>query len=575
MTVLVLFLVIFCLMWIARLSGRLSDLEKERSPAQTKQGVSASIAPSIPQAPVTQPMSKQEAAAPKPQTEKRAEEEIATNWLTRIGVVALLFGVGFFLKYAIDQGWINELMRVMIGVSVGVLLIILGEIWKSKYRDYALSLSGGGIGILYFSVTAAYQFYGLVSHGAAFGLAILITLVAAFLAYRYQSLPLALLSTIGSYASPLLLYSGRDQQIQLFFYMTILNMGILTVLVKKYWFELLYVAFIGTGLNFLVWVLRFSNSDNTLESVVFLLTTLALFWVITMLLLRLHETEQPLQKSADDKQGMFMVLSAIYFVIAVFTLLYGNFHHRLALVSFLEAAVALVTYLFAARQNWPVTRYTAAFSAFVLFVMFNFWQFDGAGTDVSIFVLAIAGIFAGAFLGKPELRVAGVSTLFFGMIKTFANSYEMQSYTFLLNEKFALSALYIVGGWIVSRFWNRDGQKIKAISALALWFAVTWEIVAYFQQFPGSGNSLNLSISIWWITYAVVVLIYGVMMRDAFFRKLAIILFGLSIVKVFVYDVQSLDTGYRIVSFITLGVILLSVSFAYHKNKEKITFFLE
>ncbi len=41
-----------------------------------------------------------------------------------------------------------------------------------------------------------------------------------------------------------------------------------------------------------------------------------------------------------------------------------------------------------------------------------------------------------------------------------------------------------------------------------------------------------------------------------------------------VYDVQALDTPYRIISFIVLGVILLSVSFAYKKNKEKITAFI-
>jgi uncharacterized membrane protein len=37
-------------------------------------------------------------------------------------------------------------------------------------------------------------------------------------------------------------------------------------------------------------------------------------------------------------------------------------------------------------------------------------------------------------------------------------------------------------------------------------------------------------------------------------------------VKVFVYDVSQLDRGYRIVSFIVLGVLLLAISFVYQRN---------
>jgi len=37
-------------------------------------------------------------------------------------------------------------------------------------------------------------------------------------------------------------------------------------------------------------------------------------------------------------------------------------------------------------------------------------------------------------------------------------------------------------------------------------------------------------------------------------------------VKVFVYDVSQLDRGYRIVSFIVLGVLLLAISFVYQRG---------
>lgn len=75
--------------------------------------------------------------------------------------------------------------------------------------------------------------------------------------------------------------------------------------------------------------------------------------------------------------------------------------------------------------------------------------------------------------------------------------------------------------------------------------------------------------------YAVLLAILSVIKSLAVFRKVAIVLFVITVLKVFLYDAQALDLGYRIVSFITLGVILLSMAFAYQKNKDKLQKFWE
>jgi uncharacterized membrane protein len=58
----------------------------------------------------------------------------------------------------------------------------------------------------------------------------------------------------------------------------------------------------------------------------------------------------------------------------------------------------------------------------------------------------------------------------------------------------------------------------------------------------------------------------GFWKRSAFLRWQAMILIGVTSVKVFVYDVSQLDKGYRVVSLIALGVILLAISYAYQKD---------
>jgi uncharacterized membrane protein len=50
----------------------------------------------------------------------------------------------------------------------------------------------------------------------------------------------------------------------------------------------------------------------------------------------------------------------------------------------------------------------------------------------------------------------------------------------------------------------------------------------------------------------------------------SIVLFGFTILKIFIYDLSFLETLYRIFSFIGLGVILLAVSYLYQKYKDVI-----
>ena len=61
--------------------------------------------------------------------------------------------------------------------------------------------------------------------------------------------------------------------------------------------------------------------------------------------------------------------------------------------------------------------------------------------------------------------------------------------------------------------------------------------------------------------------VIGVIRSSAAPRYGAILVFGLSIVKIFISDLSFLQTPYRIVSFLVLGLILLAVSFVYQRYR--------
>ncbi|HEY8133755.1 MAG TPA: DUF2339 domain-containing protein, partial [Thermoanaerobaculia bacterium] len=69
-----------------------------------------------------------------------------------------------------------------------------------------------------------------------------------------------------------------------------------------------------------------------------------------------------------------------------------------------------------------------------------------------------------------------------------------------------------------------------------------------------------------WMLYGAALMIVGFRRRNAFLRWLALILIGLTVAKVFLYDLSALVRIYRVLSFLALGVLLLAISFVYQKK---------
>jgi uncharacterized membrane protein len=62
----------------------------------------------------------------------------------------------------------------------------------------------------------------------------------------------------------------------------------------------------------------------------------------------------------------------------------------------------------------------------------------------------------------------------------------------------------------------------------------------------------------------------GMVMRERMYRWIGLGILACALGRVFIFDVWKLETLYRILSFLALGVVLLVVGFIYSKYQEKI-----
>ena len=173
------------------------------------------------------------------------EYAVASQWLLRIGVLLLVVGIGFFLKYSIEHQYLSETARVGLAAATGLGLLIGGvRMLGGKFQLLGHGLMGAGLSALYFSVFAAAAFYKLIPAEAAFGLMSAVTALAGGLAIRFRTKLVAVLGVLGGYGTPIMLSTGAVNFFGLYGYMTVLGVGVLWVCSRKQWPLLNYLAFI-------------------------------------------------------------------------------------------------------------------------------------------------------------------------------------------------------------------------------------------------------------------------------------------------------------------------------------------
>ena len=525
------------------------------------------------------------------------EALIGGRWFNRIGIIALLFAVSYFLKLAFDNNWIGPAGRVAIGIFLGLLLLPWSEWLLSRdYSYFSEGIAGLGEATLFVSVWAGCQYYTLFSRQAGFIALVLVTAIMAFLALRRNSERIAFLSLLGGLLTPALMSSGQNQQVVLFSYLLLLGAAALFVSWQKDWQVLLPLAFGGTHLYFWQWHDQFYISSQSLGSTLFFATLIFLLYAI------LPSARTLLHKPLRIFDILLVLANAFAYIAILYTLLWPRDRWPLSLF-FLALAIAHE----AVALLLPDPDAADAATARILYT----------GLAVACFTLAIpaklehnaitlALSIEGAVLLCLGFRFLGNLLRPFGCFLLVLAAFHLLTQpptagTFLFNERFGTYLVLIgslgVGLWsaITSNPSFRaergipigsqqDGDRYTAsqsatpsTEAACLTVAInSFALLALSQEFWdffGSGprsidHSLaqHLSISILWTAYAGLLLLLGIGRQWPFLRWQALILLGIVVFKVFFYDLSFLDRGYRILSFLILGSALLAVSFFYQRK---------
>ena len=276
------------------------------------------------------------------------EKYIGENLFGKIGILIFIIGIGFFVKYAIDQNWINETARTLMGYAVGAGMLVLAERLHKRYHTFSSLLAGGAFGIYYLITAIAFHYYGLFSHTMAFVILCVTTIFMSAVSVLYDRKELAVTALVGGFIAPFIISTDSSSIISLQIYITILNIGMFCLAMYKKWAILPMVSFAFTYI--ILWGTTALGSFSDSEAVSTYPTLFAfatLFYVIFLLpvvfILRTQYGE-------NTRLGLLGIITANSFMY----LIYGDF-----LLQHFEASSDTTAYLafFIAAVNLSIHLY--------------------------------------------------------------------------------------------------------------------------------------------------------------------------------------------------------------------------
>jgi uncharacterized membrane protein len=444
------------------------------------------------------------AATPPGAEEDWVEAAIGGRLLLYAGSLALVLGVGFFLRYAFDHNWVTEWMRIALGVVLGLALGAAGlKLARAGYRGYGHILAGAGAAVLYLAVYAAFSFYGLIGQTPAFVLLVAITVASAWIADTEQSQGMAVMAVLGGFITPFLVGSDTDAQVTLFTYVALLVAGTMYLSRRRGWPLLNVVSYLLTLETFGAWAMAYYTPSKYLRTTLFITLFCAMFLVI--------QRQTARRASVGSAVAWWVLASApvLYHLTAVVLL----FNHGVALPVYLIAC-SLAGVAWAMRGGHAGLR--VALWVAVSLPLYGWlaehhsrtWFTPGLITISSIFLMHLVGQLDRLVRHDARLSALDLLLLHLNGLGTFLALYLLLERTSLASVPYAGLTLAVVHGVLARQLRHRD--LTAALHALA----VTFSLVAATVAVQLSGGWLTAA----WAAEGAAVVFIGVWVQRSWYR---------------------------------------------------------
>jgi uncharacterized membrane protein len=557
----------------ARLEALERELEEVRARLATLEQRVQGARPGPTPPPKAPPAARPAAPREPPRAPISVEDLLGGRVLGWVGGAAVVLGVAFFLVMAANRGWIDETTRVLLAFVGSTALLGCGlYLHERQGRTHAaLAAVATAIAALYVTLTAATQLYDLVDPVAALLFAALVGGVATAIAVRWDEQAVAGIGIVGALLSPVLVDAGTDSASLAF--MAIALAAAVGVLLWRRWSWLGIAAFVVSAPQLLAWL-----DDEYREQLTLSLTVLVAFWLLYVIAAIGYELRVP-------TAGLRIVSASL--LLANAALLAGAGWGMLDDTGHGSAATTWVIGAAAVHIGGGVPAYGGRMSKEIAALIM------AVGTALAALGLALAidGPALVAGWSAEALVLAWAARRFGdarGQIGSAAFFTLALAHTVLIEappdalrlgvDDFvrAAIAVAVVGATAAGLGRLSSLPELRtAYAGLAATAAVYLPSFAIVSAFDGDelqpGQTPQVLLSAFWAIVGLAGIVVGLLRDVRLLRLGGLALLLLAAAKVFAYDLSELESIYRALSFIALGLLLLGGAFAYQRIRRETT----
>ena len=472
------------------------------------------------------------------------------------GAAALVLAAAYFIRLAVDAGWLTPARQVGVAALCGIGLMWVGFVLRKADRRYASLLPAAGIVILFITVFGAHLYYGFISAPLASGFVAAICILTLWLGRVFETEFYVLFAVIGAYLTPFLLPLWHANLIDLLIYYSawsLLFCGYSIWLGGRHTYLLaMYLALVGFDL---IW--RAKAESQWMTTAIFQSIQFMTF-VCAAAMYSVRRNEPMTRDQAwAHAPGLLIFYAVEYFILG------SQLPEWAPWIAIASVAALMLVYWVASAmlssQSEAGGVLVAAYAALVLFhaVYIDLMPFKWAPW-FALGMLVALGVYgaSGAAFKRSMIPFAGaiglMVVLSFLQLITGYKITEVPAVA-LLGVLFS-AALYL-GYAIIS-----DDAPIGWIRPPLLYAAHVAAMLTISQVVGAS-----LLVSVFWGTIAIGSLLIALALRDKILGQSSLLIFAVSGMKVLLYDLAGSPTPVRIGTLVVLGITLYIGGWLYQK----------
>lgn len=354
-----------------------------------------------------------------------------------------------------------------------------------------------------------------------------------------------------------------------------------------------WMAFVLNALTILLWLVSNYREEQLATTLAFLTVIFAVFLAGPLLFILLEKIR------TDEFDLMIITLAGLGYFGALYLLLEPHHHAVLGLLAVSMSAV----YFGVANLVWRRVKEEKKFVWMALGVAITFVTLaipiQLRQNWITLSWAAEAVVLTGVASRTASRRMHHASWLV--MILTLFRLFfldsgvPLDSFQVILNKRFFTFVFVILCCYAIaallkkapSDFQSEFQESLRAFVLLASVLTVilmTLETSSFYsakhqaliraerlhdfnpgEHFRNIENAKQLTYSILWAIYSMILIAVGMIRRYRDLRLFAMVLFAITIAKVFFVDLSSLERVYRVISMVALGAILLFAAYLYQR----------